>query len=420
MTRIWVAAILLALLGGASQPARAGSIGFKVGVGYDFLSQEYFLDSLTQAGVDSFLTNWSLRTNYLDDFRARTELRFTPPRAGGLDLRAIYEQGSEQLRFKLNPVWRPTFGKYRLETRGDLDWRDQYRGETDPGDSYVSASGQAKLKRRYGESLSLWIAGQGELVRFADPGSFAYNYQRIGGRLGADLFAGLGMGSADLFYLGRRVPDSSELQYHSYGAEVSWFGLSDWGDLDLQTRLERKDYQRPDGSDDYTRLELNGRSRISLGKGWFAKPDIELERTWYGPEDLINQDYTKITGAAALGKSLGGLELGIGPEIERLATADDSLSGEAYLELGGEGTLDWLQTGKLFSTLDYHLGYRELDQPSDLQSSFTYQRVNLIGDWNVLGGLNLDIVLGLEWEWHSRSEDNSRLVLLSTGLTYSF
>jgi hypothetical protein len=234
------------------------------------------------------------------------------------------------------------------------------------------------------------------------------------------LYSGLAMGSIDLFYLGRLVPDSAELQYHDYGVEMSWFGLAGWGDLDLLLRLERKDYQRADNGDDYTRVEFAGRSRIDLGNGWFAKPDIELERSWYAPEDLINEDYTKISGSALAGRGIGGVELGLGPEFERLATKDDSLSGEAHLELGGTGAMDWLLTGRLFSTLDYHLGYRKLDQPSDLQSSFTYQRVNLIGDWKVVGGLNLDVVLGLEWEWHTRSEDNSRLVLLSSGLTYSF
>ncbi|MEW6050544.1 MAG: hypothetical protein AB1644_05720 [Candidatus Zixiibacteriota bacterium] len=421
MTRIWVAAIFLGIVGGTYHSPSATDFGIKAGIGYDFLSQEYFLDSLTQAGVDSFLTGWSLKTNYLDDFRGMLELRMSSSDFRKLDLRAVYEQGSEKLRLKLYPAWRPKLGQFKLDASGELDWRNRYRGEVEPGDSYLSGTGRAKLKLPIDERFTLWVQGQGELVRFADPSAVAFDYQRFGGKLGTDLFAGLSLASLDVFYLARNVTDSGDLNYANFGLEAAWLALASRGDIDLAARLERKDYQRLDRSDDYSRLEFGGRGKLLLGSGWFGRPEIEFEANWFNAEDLVNSNYTKTTASVVAGYGFDGLEVGLGPEMEWLTMAQDSLQdGEDYLETGGKGTIDYSKLGRFFGTLDYHLGYRRLTNPSDLQTSFTYQRLNLIGDWRVVGGFNFNILLGLEWEWHTRAEDNNRLVLLSSSLTYAF
>ena len=79
-----------------------------------------------------------------------------------------------------------------------------------------------------------------------------------------------------------------------------------------------------------------------------------------------------------------------------------------------------MRTGLFLGTLESVLGYRNLKYVNGLQSNFIYERLNLIADWNIFGGLNFNIIFSAEWEWHENEEENSQIFLLSSGLKYRF
>jgi hypothetical protein len=81
---------------------------------------------------------------------------------------------------------------------------------------------------------------------------------------------------------------------------------------------------------------------------------------------------------------------------------------------------DLMMINRLFLSAESTTGLRNLKYEDDLQSDYTFERVNLIGDLKIIAGLNLNFLMSAEWEWHSNSNENSALYLLSSNLTYTF
>ena len=96
-------------------------LSFKAGIGYDFLSQEYFLDGMGQSGVDSLDITTALETTYLENFKGQMALRYNPYQDYRLELEGIYKQTSEEHRVRGYSNFRPTLGHFRLDWNSDLD-----------------------------------------------------------------------------------------------------------------------------------------------------------------------------------------------------------------------------------------------------------------------------------------------------------
>ena len=118
----------------------------KAGVGYEFLSQEYFIDSLQQnPSADQLDLVTALTTTYLDDVRGQLALHYRPRADRRIDLGASYEQTPDLGRYRFTSDLRPKFGASRLIWVGELDVRNSYRDHPKPGDSYVTGKGSVKL-----------------------------------------------------------------------------------------------------------------------------------------------------------------------------------------------------------------------------------------------------------------------------------
>jgi hypothetical protein len=419
--RIWVAALILAWATCLSPFAGATGLSFKAGTGYDFLSQQYFLDSAARAGVDSLLTGWALKTNYLDDFKGVIEARYESHRDRLLEIRSVYEQTPDLLRLRTSGDYRPKIGRLRLDWRNELDIRQRYRDTAQPGDSYVFGATRTKLYVPVSQSLSAWTQVSTDGVHFSSGGFSSFNNYRVGGKVGVEQFSGLSMSNLDIFFLTRQVPDSNLISYMSGGAEASIFGFHDWGQLDLSARFERKNYSRPDKTDDYSRLEFEGRGKVAVHGKLFSRQEFDFEGTWFDPNDLINFDYDRYRAALLMGYEMGPMTVAIGPAGELLTQQSDSQSlVEDYFERGGKLGLDYMKPGLIFGSFEFSLGYRGLKYQSKQQTNFWYERISLIGDVTLLRVISFNILLSGEWEWHSTSSDNNRLLLLSSGLTYGF
>ncbi|MGD8922133.1 MAG: hypothetical protein PVH24_02710, partial [Candidatus Zixiibacteriota bacterium] len=106
-------------------------------------------------------------------------------------------------------------------------------------------------------------------------------------------------------------------------------------------------------------------------------------------------------------------------EMLREETSDFSVI-EDYVEIGAKLMIDFMRAGNLFGSLESYTGVRNLRSESSLQSDFRYERINLIGDWNITRALNLNVLLSAEWEWHDSTAENNNILLLSSGLSYTF
>jgi hypothetical protein len=400
--------------------SNASGLQFKAGVGYDFLSYEYFFDSLL---VDTLEASLVTSTTFLDDFKGQFSVFYAPFLDRRLELRANYEQNSELLRVKLYGDSRLPLGKHSLDLKNELDWRQRYRGDDEPGDSYVYGQSRARLNLALNESLVSWWQLSCDFVRFDSLAAYNFNHFRVGGKTGLSRsFESLSFLDMDLFVMYRRVPDSLELNYLSAGVEGSFFGFYDRNELDIFLSLEHRNYQMPENQDDYYRLETDGRHKMLIKGNWYSRQELEFELALFNEDDLINQNYFRIGGALQGGIQLNNIGLWLGPEVEYLTEqATDYLEeGEDYVETGARTDLDYMVSGVFLGTAESLFGYRNLKYENDLQSNFIYERLNIIADWNIYQGLNFNIIFSAEWEWHDNDEENSQIFLLSSGLRYSF
>ncbi len=74
----------------------------------------------------------------------------------------------------------------------------------------------------------------------------------------------------------------------------------------------------------------------------------------------------------------------------------------------------------LFCSIESILGYRNLKYENELQSDFSFERLNIIADVRIWSVLSLSVLFSAEWEWHERKEENSQIYLLSSNLSYAF
>jgi hypothetical protein len=415
------AAASLVLTGGLVGTLNASGFDFKVGLGYDFFSQEYFLDSTLREGPDSLFVDWSLRTDYLDDVKGQLDFIFSPYADRRVELQSSYEQTPQFVRTRFIGDFRPRLGKNRLDINSEIEWRDRYRGgDASFGDSYLSGYFKAKLTVPVGGTTTADFRIQSDGVRFRAPSEFNYNFYRIGAKVGlTKSYENFSLADVRLFVITRQVPDSLELNYLNWGAEGSLLGFYTGWEIDLYTRFERKDYRRAAGQDDYYRGELNARSKVKLGEHWFARQDVDFELTLYGAADPVNNDYGRTGVTLLYGYESNGFSIGFGPDFEYLDERQDSLAeGEDYFESGAKLDLDYV--GDFFCSIESTLGYRNLKFDNELQSDFTFHRLSVIADLKLLSILTLSVLFSAEWEWHTIPEENSQIVLLSSNLSYAF
>jgi len=414
--------LVLILLISLSPLVQAGDgVVFKAGLGYEFLSQEFFLDSLAEIGVDSLETITSLKTTFLDDVRGQLSLTYISPDQRRLELSGTLEQTPDIFRARFTSGYRPQWGKLKMHLNWELDWRESIADSAEAGNGYVLGYGKAKFMLPISEISTLWWQVRSEFIRFDSGGDYSFDHNRFGGKLGLSWsMADLSSLSVNSFLMTRAVPDSSELDYRTYGAEISYFGFKRRSSLDLFARLEKKDYQLPSGQDDYVRFELVGRHSVSFGGRFFSRQELDMEALYFDQSDYVNRNYRRVKAVLQIGIQGTELSAALGPHLEFFSEAREELvSGQDYFEGGVKANLDFFRPN-LFGLLESTVGHRNIYSEADLLSDFVFHRVNLVFDWTFWEIMSLNAMASGEWEWHENKAENSQLFLVSSWLTCRF
>ncbi len=414
---------LIILTGGFLNLSEAAGFNFKAGIGYDFLSQEYFLDSIAEAGPDSIFAEFSLTTDYLDDVKGLFAVNWSPFEDRRFELTTQYEQTPEFIRLKFLGDLRTKVGRSKLDIFSELDWRHKSDDSASFGDSYLLGYSRAKLAVPLSKKIKSTWQLRAEFVDFDSVTTFSYDFYRLGGKIGLEMILGnISFGDARITVDSRQVPDSSALNYLNFGVEGSFFGFYRQGEIDFFSRFEKKDYNRSDNNDDFIRYEFTGRHKLRLGRLYYLRQELDFEYVGFDPSDPVNHDYFQLGLTFLTGLEGFDYSIGLGPDFELLSQSadDDLLLTEDYFEAGVKLDFDLMKIRRYFASLESVTGYRNLKNENDLLTDFSYERLNLIGDLNLLGGLNLNLLFSAEWEWHEISTNNSTLFLLSSNLSYSF
>lgn len=422
MFRRYVAVVLLLIITAGRVDAQHRPFAFKAGIGYDYLSQRYFLDSLAVSGPDTVLTSFALTSEYLNDLKGSMELAYRYVGTNKFDLATRLDQTQDITRVKVTSNWQALASRFALRWRNQVDWRHQFDDSSSTLGSYVTALSNLKVRRPVTGSTTLWGQAQGELTDFYGDIGTGYDFYRVWGKLGLEkAFGYSSLLSMNGFISDREVSDSTTLNYRAFGVEGSFSGLLSRLQIDLLSRWEKRDYNRTGSDDDYSRFELDSRSRVDFGRGYFSGQLLELDITSYDPSDPLNVDYSRIRWNATVGLTLGSLELAAGPDWELLkqAASSDSTT-EEYLESAGLLELNLVTTRGLFLSAENRLGKRTLDQPSEYQSDFSFYELMVLGNCLLWKHVDLNLLLSSTWEWHDLDTEDNRAVLVSAGVSYRF
>lgn len=417
---IGIAVLAIIIAGPVQSSLNGAGFDIKAGAGYDFLSQQYYFIDLDSTGaLDSLL---SLKRSYLDDFKGVVSVNYSPGRGDKWQLYSHYEQTDKFIRLRLNNDLRLKLKSSRLKLSGEVDWRHRLVDTTEFGDSYLFGQGSARLVIPVNEMVSARVQLSGEVMDFKSRSAFSYDYYRTGVKGGlTKSFENFSYLDGNLFARSRQVPDSTELNYLSLGVESSYLGLYGAGELDLYFRLENREYNQPLSKNDHYRIELDGRNRYRLGKRLFTRQLAEFELVRYDPEDPVNFGYDRVSLTLLAGFNQGKASIAIGPVFEWLdERQEDTTFADDYFEAGGRIDFDYFDIGRLFFTAESILGVRDRKFEHSEQTDYLFERLSLIADLTLLGHLNLNLYFSAEWEWHDLTEENARLVLTSSSLTWSF
>ena len=404
--------------------ARAADLSIKAGVGYEFLSQQYFLDSALLEGPDSTLTEWSLSSTYLDDIKGQVTFLY---QAEATEISGTIEQTADFLRLRGLTSYSHHSGRSRIDLDGEFEWRNRFGRADDFGDSYLFYHGRIRAATPIAADLYGVSQVRIETVDFFGAEEFSFDYARISGKIGVEKsFEDFSFIEAGIIAGTRQVPDSLVMNYTTCGIDGSVFAFLPTGDIDLTARMEYRDYNRPDAQDDHTRLETFGRNRFTLSDSWFTRQEIDFEALLYSQDDLVNADFARVGAALLAGKEIGGLTVAAGPDVEWLTEAGRSeldslmLTGEDYFEYGLKLNLDYLGSSGFFGSLQSVTGYRDLQAENEFQTNFRFQRLFAMADIRIYSVLNLTMMFSAEWEWHDLDQNDSELYLLSSTLNYAF
>ncbi len=423
--RVLFAAVTLILLASLMILPGAGpraETSLKAGIGYDFLSQQYFLDSVISEGADTILADWSLKTNYLDDLKGMLSARHRPFGDERLDLSGRWEQTADFLRLTLSEFSRIDFSGRRLYLASEYEIRSRVRGSPSGfGDDYWRAHAQARYSQRLTDRLDWRTQVRGEYTNFTAGSATSYDHSRLSGKMGLEaLFGSFSTAQVDLFVARRNVSANSDLSYTSFGIEGYLWWLIGASHLDVSGRLERKDYSAAFNEDDYMFAQLSTILRLRLGGSWMVKSEADLELLDYAAAEAVVAGYRRVRLLAMIGAERDNVSLLAGPQIEHLAQDRATLGGtEDYFETGGKIAVEVFHLDLMFLTLESTTGWRNHLDDGGFWSDFLFERLSLVGNVHLPLNLTWDIFFSAEWEWHERESDNSRLYLLSTSLTRS-
>jgi hypothetical protein len=409
------------LLAGIIIADDSGDFHFRFGLGYDFVSQEYFIDSLRLGVPDSAVELTLLQRDYLDDKKGLFYVKFDPNQSGRYVVETGWEQTPELYRARGKGHIVFGGGKNRLTVDARLDIKERYRGSVDPGEEMSVLEGRVYWKKRLSGRFESRIRFFGENVSFDSAGSFLFNYSRFGGEIAIDLFTrDLSSVYTRVAIEARKVPDSARMGYELIRGGVGYLGSFLAGQMVGELTVEAKNYDRIEGLDDHILTTLHLDMRIPVAERFALKPNISAEYFNFKAEGYLSDDYLLSRGGLLLERDYEEFSISLGPKIEALKIESEYLNDDDYFEYLLLAGFDYYQIEKAFIMFENQFGRRTYRNDPLFYSDFDFLRLNLIANIRVLSGLSFDVIFSADWEWHRIKSDDSRLYLLSAGLTYSF
>ena len=397
---------------GLASPAAFAQVW--LGLGYDGVSQEYFLTVIDTA----LLTPDSLE---------QLKRTATAINEGEMSLRTRIGNNIswDQTTAYSSLYWqhRSYVAAYTPRNRsiwGGVEYRLNYKTPHDSAaasafSNYITHEVQGRFQKHVA-GFGLGLRGIGQFVRYPDSQAFTYDYDQYRAE------ARFTRGSDPIHYqelgillLRRNVPDSARVSYREAGLNlgVGW-GVGIWR-TDAVVEFVNRRYDTPEAGLGFNafRLRMNWNDD-GIQAHWPGLLEIES----YSYDNLVSllADFVRADLRQRRAFPLpGGWSPFVEPGLEYVWSAADEDYVEPRLKVGTE----LFRLDGWWASSDVGLGRR--NYPSDSFSgfsSFWRFNVNVFVNGPLTRRLALNVMYTQDWEWHAVSADNLSVLILSAGLRY--
>jgi hypothetical protein len=426
LRKILLLLINIVFIAGIVRADNSGDFSFKVGIGYDFISQEYFYDSLgysifADSSADLYVAASILEKDYLDDKKGLAYIKFDSGKKG----KKVLELGWEQTPEFYRAVGRGNLllGKNSdfLDVDFDFDMKKKYRGEKVEGEEITTIGSRLKYRHAFANGMETSIHLKAENVDFDSTGQYIYNYSKIGYEAGLIYFS---PEFNSIHFLvsaeNRFVPDSARMEYFSFRTSLGYSGVLFKNQFVGEITFENRSYNQSDEKDDYRHASILSIIQTPIRSNKLLKSELMLDYFDYNDENTVYDDYLVSSGKILFGLELDRISLAVGPHLEFLSFVRGSNFGENYWEYAAHLEFDFYNLNKIFLLFENQFGKRNYPSNHEFYSNYVFDRASLLGNIRIWKNLSFDIMFSAEWEWHKKSSDNSRLFLFSSSFNYSF
>jgi hypothetical protein len=387
-----------------------------VGVGYDGISQAYYLETIdtTLVSPDS-LDQLRLTATAINEgqvfLRTRIGSKLSWDQTTAATSLYWHHRSLVAARTsRLRPTW--TFVEYRL----DLKYPHRST-DTSPFANFRVHEFHGEVGRRFGRS-SLRFIGRGEFVFYPDPQELAYDYRQFRGELRfSHIDDPVHYRQAGIRFLRREVPDSSRITYLEAGGQLGLGWSIGWWRLQASLEGVRRTYDVPEAGLDHNVLRLYANwSDDGVRALWPGLLEVEV---WdYRSALSVLEDYMRVDLRQRRFLPLAGSWT---PFVEPGLEAVFSRADEGYLEPRAVVGTEFFRAEGWWANVDLGLGYRDYEDPvlTGMTDHWRFA-INVMVDGPIWPRVRFNLLYTQDWEWHAAVTDNITVVLLSAGVKYRF
>lgn len=403
----------------------------ELGIGADYTTQRYQVGSW-----DTLNQGWQEADTLNVETEGRAGLTFRLGyREGGHRLDASNTAGAStrSVRDRLNLWYEREFlpalslrAGNEAELRHYHDWFPKLADTLYRGRDYWSNASRVELRLRPADRLRLTASESFELLRYAEPDSYYYDYHlnraRLSGWWEPGLFTTANFGTG---WNRRRAGTDPERDYDEYELRAGLEHLFERGfQLGGGSETRRREYRAG-------RWSSGWEQALSLSAGRsFGRVGLELENEarWsaYDSSTAVYPSLFENRLGLAVELAAGtGTRLRAGPWLET-GTGIAGHREDDYRELSVLAGLDVFGSDRFWLSLEDRLGLRQYPNADTTwqTAQYSFNELSLFGNWTVLRGrageLRLEAMASVTPEWHARASDDFLLAIYSLDIKYGF
>lgn len=411
------------LISAAMTCAFAGETRFTLGVGYDQITQGYYLSEIDTFAVDEdSLLTIKRTTDEISTPRLKSRIAWlgSVSQRTELELDNLTLLSNEDIRNST----RMRLEAGALDLTNELEFRGIWDGAESERVGYFTNELRARFKPEIANGLFLVADESFELLRFDGSGlyTFDYNYNRF--KIGVERQ----FGWVDYLLVAYRndirdVPDSSRIDYTRHRGIIELYWSPTWNlTIDLENEVSRTESNKEADLDDRLQELLDAEIIYRASERIRFEISDLFEYTDYDTQDVVS--FNSIYNLASVECSYEfarGAEFYVKPSLTLFWSEYFEFEEQDFEQRALEYGFDISQGDWLWCDISHTYGRRDYTYDvSEFYTDYTLNELDILADLKVYDGLRLNLIFSVDWEDHELEADDNVLSLFSAGLDYRF